>query len=491
MTHKAAYIWGPISSFTGPLTALLLRKGWHVYVACKSALNLFSLSPLDMPSAAQTQIEKALGGHEEFRTFADRLKFIESNEQLKDVVLDAIIFSALPPNFDEARAPRAPWAAQELGAICKIQRGVNVFLVSSLWAGVQPDGVVPEEMEFERRKPLNQWEHCAQQYEIKLLIELGGLESTWHLIRLPLISGSTKDGASLNFSGPMSLLRDIAEQTPHPEESYSTLQLNYNPDATFWFMPVDQATKMFWHILEDESRPRICNLVSTQSTLNREYAEYVAKSLGYKSVETASNNSYKLANVMRQMLKDNIQVKTRNLFEVAGRYQENPVAIDERYFSKLLRFGRANHWGRVALPVGKSVSKPIFSASLARQYFEDFLPMNFDSELLHDITKGDISIGFVIDGPQNLYWVLRAYDDRAMVERLDHGADKPKVSLHFSGDTMMKLIHKKLSLELALVSREVRIEGPIIDGLRVGSIFGRFLKEHPFTGIESKAEVLS
>jgi putative sterol carrier protein len=68
-----------------------------------------------------------------------------------------------------------------------------------------------------------------------------------------------------------------------------------------------------------------------------------------------------------------------------------------------------------------------------------------------------------------------------MVERLDHGSNKPKVSLHFTSDTMMRLIQKKLSFERALITREVRVEGPLMEGLRVGGIFSRFLKDHPYS----------
>jgi hypothetical protein len=480
MAHKTAYLWGPISSFSGPLTAFLLKKGWHVHVAVKSALNLFSLSPLDLPAAAQSSIEKALGGHEHFKTFSDRLKFVETLDAVKDVNYDAVIFCALPPNFDEARTPRAPWAVQELSAISKTLRGVTIFMVSSLWAGIAEDGVVPEELEFERRKPLNHWENVGQQYELKLLKELPNLETTWHLVRLPLISGDTKDGASLNFTGPLTLLRELAEQSPHPDEQFRVLRMNYNPDSIFWFLPVDSAVKLFWHLLEDENRPRICNLVSTQATLNREYAQYVAEALGYENVELSESPSYRLPAILRQMLKDNVNVKTRNLFEVTGRYQDIPASIGQSYFARSLAYGKSHNWGRVATSE-KIQAKPLFSAGFARRYFEEFLPMNLNQQLLGEVTKGDTSVGFVIDGPQHLSWVLRGTDGQAMVERLDHGSNKPKVSLHFTSDTMMRLIQKKLSFERALITREVRVEGPLMEGLRVGGIFSRFLKDHPYS----------
>ena len=117
MTHKTAYLWGPVSSFTGPLAAWLVTKGWHVQVATKSALNLLSLSPLDLHSSALTLLEQAMGGRDRYRTFKDRLRLVDETEALKGTKYDAVIFCGLPPNFDEPRAPRAPWAAARLPAI--------------------------------------------------------------------------------------------------------------------------------------------------------------------------------------------------------------------------------------------------------------------------------------------------------------------------------------------------------------------------------------
>src|SRR3974390_1739966 len=124
MTQKVAYLWGPLSSFFGPLAAWLVTKGWHVHIATKPSLNLFSLSALDLKSTALDLIEQAMGGHDRFRPFQDRFKWIESADAIKGTKYDALIFCGLPPNFDEARVPRAPWAAADLPAIAKTLKGV-------------------------------------------------------------------------------------------------------------------------------------------------------------------------------------------------------------------------------------------------------------------------------------------------------------------------------------------------------------------------------
>src|SRR5262249_39518724 len=282
----------------------------------------------------------------------------------------------LPPNFDEARAPRAPWAAAELLPVAKTLKGVPIFIVSSLWGGVQPDGVIPEELEFERRKPQSHWEGVCQQYETRVLKDLAHCESPSHLIRLPLISGAGQDGRAFNISGLLTMLRELTEKQAAAarsgaEQDTGTLKLSYNPDATLWFLPVDTAVHLFWRILEDGSRPRICNLVSTETTLNREWLDSAARALGYQQAESVESDSFALPGILKKMLADNILVKTRNLFEVAGRYHIPPTKLHQGYFEQLLSAARAENWGH---PLQPEPQKPEFSEKVAREYFEHFLP---------------------------------------------------------------------------------------------------------------------
>lgn len=477
MTQKTAYLWGPVSIFSGPLAAALVKKGWHVHVATKPSLNLFSLSPLDLKSSARESLEQAFGGHENFRAFQEKLKFVEPGEAGRGVKYDAIIFCGLPPNFDESRAPRAPWAASELIQLMKGFKGVPVFILSSIWGGVQKDGVVPEELEFERRKPLSHWESICQHYESRLQQALSESETTWYLIRMPLIMGSTTHGETPNFSGPYCLMREIANGAgPEQAQSSGTLKISYNPDASLWFLPVDIAVYMFSRFLEDEGRPRICNLVSTQSILNREWLHQLAEAAGYKDVSQVDKDSLSISGAMRKLLTDSVQVKTRNLFEVAARYQMPHMRVDKDYFVKLLRVARSQNWGQ---PSKGTKKEPTFSEKLATYYFEDFVPAHFDQEMLRKATANGTTIGFILKESAGLSWVLRAKKGKALVERLDPEDEKPRICFHISGKTMTNLIQSKLPLHRALLLREVEVEGPLLHALRVASVIEQFLKSHP------------
>lgn len=479
MTHKTAYLWGPLSSFSAPLAAQLLQKDWQVHVATKSAFNLFTLTPLDLRSSAQTALEKALGGHDNLRTFQDRLRFIAPEENVKSTKYDAAILCGLPPNFDEPRAPRAPWAAGELSSIAKIFKDVPTFIVSSVWAAIQSDGVVPEEVEFERRKAKSHWEGVCQQYETKLLKGLEALNSPWNLVRLPILSGSTKDGSILNFSGLSSLFQQVSQGSNGSSQGNQSLRLSYNPDSTLWFLPMDSAVYTVARLIEDEARPRICNLVPTQAMLNREWLQYLAQASGYQDVEASETDNYDLPGILRKMLKDEIHIKTRNLFEVAARYHLPATRLDVAYFEKLIQFGRKEHWGKF---FDEGEPPPLeFSPHLAEKYFEQFLMLKMNHHQFKEATKGGTTIGFYLDDVDQPGWVLKSVENKPVVERVEKSDTSPRVRMYFGSDIMIKLIQNKLSFHEALLRRQVRLEGRVLDTLRVGNVFSQFLRSHPYT----------
>jgi hypothetical protein len=487
MSHKSAYLWGPVSSFSAQLAAFLVQKGWHVHVATKSAFH-FALSPLDLKSTAQASIEKALGGADKYKIFEDRFRFLDVNEVSKGTKYDAFVFCGLPTNFDEPRVSRAPWAAENFQQIARKFKGAPVFIVSSLWGAVQNDGVVPEEIECERRKPLSPFEAVCQQYENRLLKTLGTDETQWYLVRLPMLSGSTADGQMVNFTGPMTLFNRIAktvEAQNAAKKKTATLEVQYNPDATMWFLPVDVAVHYFWRLLEDEQRPRITNLVSTQATLNQEWMQHLAKALEYSKAVHVDSDDVSLPGVLRSALNDNILVKTRGLFEVMGRYQQVPIVIDQAYFCKVFEFGRSENWGKIA-ESSKNGSEAVPKetacdaaevASFGSDYFTKFVPSQVDSTLLKEIGP-NTAIGVSVEGNDSFNWVLKAQNGQVVVEP---AADQhPGVRFNFTPNGLMRLAQRKVSLERALVQREAKVEGNPMEILRACNFLKKLWNTHPY-----------
>lgn len=488
MSHKTAYLWGPISSFSAELAAFLVQKGWHVHVATKSAFH-FALSPLDLQSSAQAAIVKALGGADKYKIFDERFRFLDVNEIPKGTKYDAFIFCGLPPNFDEARVSRAPWAAENFSQIARKFKGAPVFIVSSLWGAVQHDGVVPEEIEAERRKPLSQFEAVCQHYENRLLKTLGTDDTQWYLVRLPMLSGSTADGHMVNFTGPLALFNRLAkspEATSTTKKSKGkTLTLQFNPDATMWFLPVDVAVHYFWRLLEDEQRPRITNLVNTQATLNQEWLQHLAKALNCSKAAPVDSDDFALPSFIRTSLNDNVLVKTRGLFEVMGRYQQLPIVTDQAYFGKVIEHAKTENWGKIG--ESKNGHKNAEEAKLAcseaekefsSNYFTQFLPTNVDSTLVKEIGGANSGIGVRIEGNDEFNWILKAENGQVVVEPATD--QKPAARFTFTPSGIMRLAQRKISLERALVQREAKVEGNPMEVLRAGNILKKFWKEHPY-----------
>jgi hypothetical protein len=487
--QKVAYIWGPVTSFNGPLAAHLVKRGWHVHFACKSTLNLLSLSPLDLKTQAQNMLHAALGGKENERVFKDRLKVVEPAEAIRFHNYDAIIFSALPPNFDESRAPRAPLAGSDFKAIIKAFRGTPTFIISSLWGGVQKDGVVPEELEFARRKPLTTWENTCQQYEQRILESLSGTESPWYLVRLPLISGDTRSGESIKHAGINTLLKEIDQEVSKPLFPAASLKLTYNPDSTLWFLPVDIAVNTFFNFIEDEQRPRICNLVSTQTTLNREWLSHLAESVNCPEVQAVEQDGLNLPDTLRKLLVDDVQVKTRNLYEVVGRYHLPPMRLDKEYFVKLMESARTHNWGEHVAPLDEQHTLD-YSEQLAHYYFEKFVPERIEHGALKDARINGTSIGFHLRAGSIHGWLLRSKSNgEPEVVPFDPSLDKPDICFHFSGMTLTRLIQNKMHLQRAVIMREVEAQGNLFQLWRITSTIDKFLRENPIASKDVPGEL--
>ena len=485
MTEKTAYFRGPLSSFSIQLAVQMLQDGWHLHIPSKSALN-FSLSPLDLGSSIQSTLESAIGKKGRNRELLERIRLLEPGEIVRGTKYDVVVFCGLPANFDEPRVSRAPWAAEELAEVSRRLKEVPVIIVSSLWAAIQDDGVVPEEIEFNRRKPLSHYEGVCQQYELKLLKGLENQDSIWYLLRLPVITGNLSDGASRNFSGMANLFAKVGQA----KGTDKVLRINYNPDATFWMLPADIAAAMTVAVIDDPARPRICNLVSPGATLNREWLHHLARSADFERVESSEKDQLALPGTLQSMLRDNVQVKTRNLFELMGRHRQTPVTLDQTYFNKVLNFGNAANWGLQKTEHYKT----LFSEELARQYFTEFLPTKADQKAVKRVAGFENGIGLEIEGAPNCSWVAKTAEDKLEVVACDPLT--PTVRFTFTTGGFVRLIKHEMLFEQALLTRDLQARGKGIELVRACDLLRRVLKDYTFefkdeqTKPESKPQIL-
>ncbi|MBX9686047.1 MAG: SCP2 sterol-binding domain-containing protein [Candidatus Obscuribacterales bacterium] len=477
MTTKTAYVWGPISTFSASLLFAMLKSGWTVHLASKSALQI-SLNPLDLASSAQSSIEKSAGGADKLKPFKERFVFLDADEPQKGTSYDIILFLGLPSNFDEPRVSRAPFAADELPKITSKLKSVPVIVVSSLFGGVQNDGVVPEEIEFERRKARTHFEGVCQQYEAKILKAVSTQESKWHLVRLPFLLGNSENGRILNFSGLYKVLYELQNaKLQLAEEQARSLSMSYNPDATFWMLPCDTAADLLLKLIEDGSRPTICNMVSTQATLNQEWLQDLARGMELNSIQSIEKDNLSLSSTLRSMLNDNIQVKTRNLFEVLGRYQQAPIVLSSDYFGRVIQYAVDNNWGQ---------SRPFtpeapFSSEHARAYFEEFISANLNQKLQKALESFTGGLAFEIAEHENCRWLISAKSGKVEVAPFNPEAQKPQVSFLIQAASFNKLASGRLIFEQALLTRALQANGANpIQTIKACDFFRRFLRHNHF-----------
>lgn len=430
-----------------------------------------------------------MGGADKFKPFSENLLFLDADEPQRGTTYDVILFLGLPSNFDEPRVSRAPWAADQLAAISDKLKGVPLIIVSSLWGGVQADGVVPEEIEFERRKPRTHFEGVCQQYEARILKAVGSRDGKWHFVRLPVVVGHSADGRCNNFSGQSKLLQELhsAKLLLGEQSQNKTLELAYNQDATFWMMPCDQVATLLVKFIEDPSRPTICNMVPSQATLMQEWMHEVSRALEIDAINPVEKDNLNLPSTLRSMLNDNLQIKTRNLFELLGRYHHSPVVLTSDYFAKLINYGLKNNWGQ-ARP---STPELPFSSEKARQYFEQFFPENLDKRMLKALSSFKGGIAFQIAGEETCHWLISYKDNKASVVAFNADSHKPEASFLVNAPSFARLSSGKMMFEQALLTRNLQVNGNPIQSIKACDFFRRFLQRHHFSpALESNGRVL-
>ncbi len=75
----------------------------------------------------------------------------------------------------------------------------------------------------------------------------------------------------------------------------------------------------------------------------------------------------------------------------------------------------------------------------------------------------------------------RAFNEKIYIERYTETSAKPKVCFYVTGSTMASIMRNKLPLHQALLFKQIEVEGPLVDSVRVSKILSKFMKDYPFT----------
>ncbi len=340
-------IWGPATSFSIPVAIAMAKSGWEVHFVGKSFLNL--MTPLNLKAGLKTALKLNFLDEIKDENFDDCIKVVDSNSINSNNNYSAVIFCGLPPHFDEAKLPRAPWSIDEFCKLANLFKQIPVYFISSIWSAVQEeDGTVLEDIGYVKRKPETAFEAVCQSYENELVKR--NKFANWYLIRIPLILGDSHNGKTTNFTGLYSLIHQmiILKNSHSDTMAHSvngSLNLNYNPHACLNWLPVDVLTFLLVNYINDPIAPKICNLVPTQALLNEEWINTLAKAVGFSKAIKSDYDNLGIQPTLRKLLNENIQIKMRNLYEVIGRYKPNLSNLDENYYGNLITYANTKNWG--------------------------------------------------------------------------------------------------------------------------------------------------
>lgn len=172
-----------------------------------------------------------------------------------------------------------------------------------------------------------------------------------------------------------------------------------------------------------------------------------------------------------------MQVKTRNLYDVLGKYHHAPMVLPPDYFSKQLEFAEKNNWGQNK----PQPARAPFSQEKAREYFEEFLPANLDKKMLKALAGFSGGLSFKIAEQDDCSWLLSSENGEARVVPFDQESGKAQVNFVLNAASFGQLCSGKLMFEQALLTKALQVSsGNPIQSLLACDFLRRFLRHHHF-----------
>jgi len=213
---------------------------------------------------------------------------------------------------------------------------------------------------------------------------------------------------------------------------------------------------------------------------------------------------------LRRLLIEPVQVKTRSLFEVAGRYKIQPTPIDKDYFERLLQSARKINFGAQSAKIdaasqqgqscgtrGTACGEQIqYTEQIAHFYFEKWLPEKIAQGALKNARLNTLKVGFHLRSGSIYGWMIQVDEDgNPTVSRLDPTTmtqtdEKPDITFNFSGMALTRLIQHKMLLHRALLMREIDVEGNMLQVLKLSGTIDKFLRDNPLSARDIPQEYL-
>jgi Male sterility protein/SCP-2 sterol transfer family len=161
-----------------------------------------------------------------------------------------------------------------------------------------------------------------------------------------------------------------------------------------------------------------------------------------------------------------------------------PPRIDRALLVRLIRFARADRWGRRSAPPPCSLSSPGGRTQEGTHldcadYIERFLPAAARRSLLARVVGLSVTVGLEVSGPGGGRWSCRW--DKGDLTQVSRGpADGAAVTYRTDAPTFAAVVQGRTTAQQAFFTRRIGIEGDVEKALKLAVLFECFVKENPY-----------
>ena len=328
------------------------------------------------------------------------------------------------------------------------------------------------------------------------------------ICRPSIVVGEYDSGRTFSYEGfyrPLRLFRLLAHRADAATSGGSpalTLRLELSPEGIRNLVPVDWVARQ---VIALAARPAdlaaspegegadVFHLVPHRPTRNIEVVEAVEAVWGPCGVAFSGPVPPQQRNRWERLFHANLReigaywseevvFDPGRLTTVLGPEAACPV-VDRAAIERLLRFADADRWGARQQPsTTEPETQPAETAAetfSCRQYIEQFLPDRARRSSLGRLVHLNAVVGLSIEGAGGGQWRCR-FCQGDLVEVVRGAACEADVVYRGDVQTLADVVRRRCSPSAAFFDRRFDIEGDIELGLKLATIFDRFVREHPF-----------
>jgi hypothetical protein len=158
--------------------------------------------------------------------------------------------------------------------------------------------------------------------------------------------------------------------------------------------------------------------------------------------------------------------------------------IDRALLGRLIRFARADRWGRRTAPPPRPC--PLVGRGKAEQadldcadYVERFLPAAAARSVLARVAELTLTVGLEVSGPGGGQWSCR-WEEGDLTHVRRGAADEAAVVYRTDARTFAAVVQGQTTPQQAFFTRRIGVQGDIEKALKLAVLFEHFVQENPY-----------